>query len=256
MDAATADLVIFLLATFAAALVAGLAGFAFGLVAAAVWLHILTPLQTASLIIAFGLIVQGVAVWKLRHALRWQRLWPFLIGGIVGVPIGVAVLGWANPDYMRATVGAVLILYSLYGFARPTMPPIVAGGTPADTGIGLLNGILGGATGLAGIIVTIWCGLRGWPKDVQRTVFQPIGVAIFALSAVTLGVSGAVNAETVRLFIIGLPILLAGTWLGLKLYGRVDDAGFRKIVLAVLLVSGLGLVVSAKQVALAQWGLR
>jgi hypothetical protein len=45
----------FLLSTFAAALVAGLAGFAFGLVAAAVWLHILTPVQTASLIIAFGL---------------------------------------------------------------------------------------------------------------------------------------------------------------------------------------------------------
>jgi uncharacterized membrane protein YfcA len=256
MDAATADLVIFLLATFAAALVAGLAGFAFGLVAAAVWLHILTPLQTATLIIAFGLIVQGVAVWKLRHALRWQRLWPFLIGGVLGVPVGVALLGWANPDYMRAAVGAVLILYSIYSLARPAMKPIVAGGAPIDTGVGLLNGILGGATGLAGIIVTIWCGLRGWPKDVQRTVFQPVGVAIFALSAVALGASGAVNADTVRLFIIGLPILLAGTWLGLKLYGRVDDAGFRKIVLAVLLLSGLGLIVSVKQAALAQWGLR
>src|SRR5499427_3165765 len=220
MDLSVTNLVPYLGATFAAALVTGIAGFAFGLVAAAVWLHILTPLQTATLIISFGLIVQGVAVWKLRHALRWQRLWPFLIGGMLGVPVGVALLGWANPDYMRAAVGAVLILYSLYGLARPTMKPIVAGGVPVDTGVGLLNGILGGATGLAGIVVTIWCGLRGWPKDVQRTVFQPIGVAIFALSAVALGVSGAINAETVRLFIIGLPILLAGTWLGLKLYGR------------------------------------
>ena len=113
MDAATVDLLIFLLATFAAALVAGLAGFAFGLVAAAVWLHILTPLQTASLIIAFGLIVQGVAVWKLRSALRWSRLWPFLIGGFLGVPVGVTLLGWANPDYIRAGVGALLIGYSV-----------------------------------------------------------------------------------------------------------------------------------------------
>src|SRR5215470_14115059 len=111
MDAVTLDLAIFLLATFAAALVAGLAGFAFGLVAAAVWLYILTPLQTASLIIAFGLLVQGVAVWKLRHALQWNRLWPFLLGAAVGVPVGVAVLGWANPDAMRASVGALLILY-------------------------------------------------------------------------------------------------------------------------------------------------
>src|SRR5882672_4176232 len=153
MDVLTLDLAIFLLATFAAALVAGLAGFAFGIVAAAVWLHVLAPLQTASLIIAFGLVVQGVAVWKLRHALQWDRLWPFLLGGMVGVPIGVIVLGMANPDYMRASIGALLVLYSIYGFARPAMKSVHGGGIPADAGVGLLNGIVGGATGLAGIIV-------------------------------------------------------------------------------------------------------
>jgi uncharacterized protein len=249
MDVVTLDLAIFLLATFAAALVAGLAGFAFGLVAAAAWLHILTPLQTASLIIAFGLIVQGVAVWRLRHALQWGRLWPFLLGGLLGVPVGVVVLAWANPDYMRAGVGALLILYSVYGLVRPAMKPIHAGGAPADAGVGLLNGILGGATGLAGILVTIWCGLRGWPKDVQRTVFQPVGVAIFAMSAIVLGTNGALGADTIRLFAVGLPILLAGTWLGLKLYGRVDELQFRKVVLAVLLLSGVALLFSLRPAA-------
>src|SRR4029453_1344558 len=143
MDIASADVAIFLFATFVAALVAGLAGFTFGLVAAAVWLHILTPLQTASLIIAFGLIVQGVAVWKLRHALQWSQLWPFLLGGLFGVPVGVVGLAWANPDYMRGGVGALLILYSVYGLVRPAMKPIHVGGPPADAGVGLLNGILG-----------------------------------------------------------------------------------------------------------------
>ena len=41
---------LFLSGTFLAALVAGLGGFAFGIIAAAVWLYILTPLQTAALI--------------------------------------------------------------------------------------------------------------------------------------------------------------------------------------------------------------
>jgi uncharacterized membrane protein YfcA len=256
MDAATVDLAIFLLATFAAALVAGLAGFAFGLVGVAVWLHILTPLQTASLIIAFGLIVQGVAVWKLRHALQWDRLWPFLIGASIGVPIGVAVLGWTNPDAVRASVGALLILYSVYALARPAVKPILAGGAPADAGVGFLNGILGGATGLAGIIVTIWCGLRGWPKDAQRAVFQPVGVAIFAMSAVWLGLNGAADIDTLRLFAIGLPLLLAGTWLGLKLYGRAGEAGFRKIVLALLLASGVALMFSLRRTDLLPWSTR
>ena len=103
------DLAIFLTATFVGALVAGLSGFAFGLVAASIWLYILTPLQTATLIIAFGLIVQGYSVWKLRHALHWGKLWPFLIGAAIGVPIGVNILTWANPAHVRAGIGVFLV---------------------------------------------------------------------------------------------------------------------------------------------------
>jgi uncharacterized membrane protein YfcA len=246
MDPGTLDLTLFLAATFVAALVAGLAGFAFGLVAAAAWLHVLTPLQTASLIVAFGLIVQGVAVWKLRNALQWGRLWPFLVGAAVGVPVGVNILAWADPGAMRLAIGAFLILYGIYALLRPAMQPIKGGGAGADAGVGVLNGILGGATGFAGIIVTIWCGLRGWPKDVQRTVFQPVGVAIFAMSAAWLGARGEIDGATVWLFALGLPVLLAGTWLGLRLYGRLDEAGFRRIVLLLLMASGLALVLARR----------
>ena len=62
VDAGLVDIALIVTATFSAALVAGVAGFAFGLVAAAVWLHVLTPLQTTTLIVGFGLIVQGYAV--------------------------------------------------------------------------------------------------------------------------------------------------------------------------------------------------
>ena len=245
MDATIIDLAIYLTATFAAALVTGVAGFAFGLVAAAVWLHVLTPIQTATLIIAFGLVVQGISVWKLRHALRWRRLGPFLFGAAFGVPLGVAILDWTQPDHVRVTVGTVLVLYSVFSLARPAMKPVEGGGAPADAGVGFLNGVLGGLTGLAGILTTVWCGVRGWPKDEQRAVFQPIGVAIFAMSALWLGLSGAIPTDTAWLFVFGLPVLLAGTWAGLKLYGHLDEAGFRKIVLLLLLVSGIALVAPA-----------
>ena len=243
MDGTTLELPLFLLATFAGALVAGLSGFAFGLVVSAIWLYILTPLQTATLIIAFGLIVQGYSVWKLRGALDWRKLWPFVAGAALGVPVGVGILTWANPAHVRMGVGAFLVLYSLYALLRPAIPAVKAGGAAADAGIGFLNGVLGGITGLAGILVIIWCGLRGWPKDVQRTVFQPVAVAIFAMSALWIGARGAITPEVIKLFLIGLPALFAGTWLGLKLFGRLDEATFRKIVLALLLASGALLIV-------------
>ena len=45
-------LAIFVLGTTAASFVTGLSGFAFGLVAAAIWLYALTPIQTTTLIVA------------------------------------------------------------------------------------------------------------------------------------------------------------------------------------------------------------
>jgi uncharacterized protein len=242
MDGSPFELPIFVLATFAGALVAGLSGFAFGLVVASIWLYILNPLQTATLIIAFGLIVQGYSVWKLHRALDWKKLWPFVAGAAFGVPVGVSILTWADPAHMRTGVGAFLVLYSLYALFRPTIP-VKAGGAVADAGVGFLNGVLGGITGLAGILVTIWCGLRGWPKDVQRALFQPVAVATFLMSALWIGAKGAITVDTIKLFLIGLPALFAGTWLGLRLFGRLNEAAFRKVVLVLVLASGAMLIV-------------
>ncbi|MCK1361372.1 sulfite exporter TauE/SafE family protein [Bradyrhizobium sp. 199] len=242
MDGITIELALFLVATFAGAFVAGLSGFAFGLVAASLWLYVLTPLQSASLIIGFGLLVQGYSVWKLRTALDWRRLRPFIVGAVLGVPVGVSLLTWAHPKSVRIAVGMVLIGYSLYAWFRPPLKVTTAALPAVDGTVGFLNGLLGGLTGLAGIVITIWCNLRGLPKDVQRATFQPVAVVVFAMAALLLGAKGALTLETAKLFALGLPFLFAGTWLGLKLFGRIDETAFRRIVLALLFVSGLALL--------------
>ena len=69
-----------------------------------------------------------------------------------------------------------------------------------------------------------------------------MAVATFLMSALWIGARGAITPDTIKLFLIGLPALLAGTWLGLKLFGRLDEAAFRKVVLVLLLASGVVLV--------------
>jgi hypothetical protein len=236
------DFILFAAAAFAASLVAGLAGFAFGLVAAGVWLHLINPPQSAALIVAFGLLIQGYSVWQLRRAIRLRRLLPFVVGGAVGVPLGAELLRELSPAAIGAAVGVVLILYSLYGLTRPKLAAVTAGGPALDGVIGVASGLVGGATGLGGIVTTLWCGVRGWPKDEQRAVFQPVAVAIFAMTALWLGGTGLVGGDTLRLFLFGLPAVLLGTWLGLRLYGRLNEVAFRRIVLLLLLVSGVVLV--------------
>jgi uncharacterized membrane protein YfcA len=235
-------LALFLISTFFGGLTTGLAGFAAGLVVSGVWLHILTPLQTATLICTYGVINQSYSIWKLRHAFSWHRILPFIAGGLVGVPIGAALLTAIDPAAMRLVMAVLLIAFSAYNLLKPAVTPIQAG-TATDAGIGVVNGVVGGLTGLGGVVITVWCQLRDWPKDVQRSVFQPVIAATMAMSAVSFGLSGAFTPDTITLFFIGLPVLMAGVWVGLKLYGRLDDAAFRKIVLWLLLASGLVLLI-------------
>jgi len=234
-------LTIFVLGTATASFVTGLAGFAFGLVAAAIWLYALTPVQTISLIVTYGLLVQGYAVWKLRHTINIKKLTPLIIGSAIGVPIGILLLRWVPPAALRAAIGLLLIVFSLYNLARPALPSTKEAGRLADASAGLINGLIGGSTGLAGIVIVIWSNLRGWPRDDQRAAFQPTGVATFLMTLAGLGGIGAINKETAELFTIGLPALALGTWGGWKLYGRLDERTSRIAVLVLLLLSGAAL---------------
>ena len=235
-------LALFLGSAFVGGLVTGLAGFAMGLVVSGVWLHILTPLQTTTLVVAFGLTLQSYSIWKMRKALNRQHVMPVIVGSVFGVPLGVYLLAFTNPAYLRLAVGLLLIAYGTHGLARPKLR-IVPPSVPAEIVLGFFNGILGGMTGLSGVFVTIWCSMRGWSKDVQRAVYQPVLVASAILTSTGLVVTGAVTPDVVTLFLYGLPVQLAGMLVGMKLYGKLDDAGFRKIILVLLLLSGLVLTI-------------
>jgi uncharacterized membrane protein YfcA len=240
------ELVVFLIGTFAAAFVTGLAGFAFGMIAAGIWLHALAPVQTTTLILAYGLLVQGYAVWKLRRSIDLRRLLPFVVGSAVGIPGAIAVLEWVPAVYLRRGIGVLLVLFGLYNLMRPKLPDMKNAGGIADGGVGVLNGVLGGSTGLAGVLPMMWSGLRGWTRDEQRAVFQPTGVATFLMSILVFGGVGFVTPDTIKLFLIGLPVLIVGTLLGWACYGKLNEASFRKIVLSLLLVSGIMLLTTGR----------
>jgi len=67
-------------------------------------------------------------------------------------------------------------------------------------------------------------------------------VTVFVMTLIWFGGAGFVTQDTLRLFWIGLPALAIGTWLGLQLYGRLDERTFRAVVLVLLLVSGITLL--------------
>jgi uncharacterized membrane protein YfcA len=144
---------------------------------------------------------------------------------------------------LRFGVGVLLELYAIYGLMRPVFAPIKIG-TGADIAIGISNGILGGLTGLGGVISTISCQWRGWPKDAQRAVFQPVLFIAFVVISMSQVAAGSITKDTLVLYALGIPFMLAGLWSGFKLFGKINDETFRKTVLVLLRLAGLSLIVS------------
>ncbi len=241
----TGDIAIVVAGALAAGFVNGLSGTGYALVALGFWLQAMSPLTAAPLTALCGVAghVQSLpTIWK---GVRWPRLWPMLAAGIIGVPIGTLLLEHVRPSPLKIGVGALLIFYSAWmAFVR--RPPIVTGGgRPADAAVGFTGGVLGGMASLSGPAPAIWAQLRGFGKNEQRGVNQPYNMSILLLALISAGIAGFLDRTFFIWTAITVPVTLVGARLGLMLYGRVDDTGFRRIILGLLTLSGATLIATS-----------
>jgi len=109
---------------------------------------------------------------------------------------------------------------------------------------GFGGGALGGVAGLSGPLPTIWCGLRSWSPNTQRGVYQSFNLTILGLVLCVYATQGVLTREVWGFALVCLPATLLGAFLGIRLYGRVNDRQFRAVVLWLLLASGVVLMVS------------
>jgi hypothetical protein len=222
--------------------VQGLSGFAFGLVAMAVWAWALDPVLAGPLVVFGSLVGQLLSAGSIRRGFDPRRVLPFVAGGVLGVPLGVALLRHIDPLAFKLAVGVLLVVWCPAMLLARDLPRVAGGGRFADAGAGMLGGVMGGLGGLTGPAPTLWATLRGWDRDAQRAVFQVFNLAMHGLTMAAYLATGTVSAEVARLFLVVAPAMLVPTLIGARLYRRFSDAAFRKAVLGLLAASGAILV--------------
>ena len=225
---------------FVGGIASGAAGFAFGMAATAIWLHAIAPIHVAFLVVGGGLAMQSTTIWTLRGSLDMRRLWPFVMAGVIGVPIGVWLLVRTDIGVLKVAIGAFLALYGAYALIAPRLPYVQAG-RGADAAVGFVAGILGGLGGYSGVLPAIWTQLRGWSKAEARAFYQPF-IVIVHVATLAVFSPVALDRRGLVLLGLGLPAMALGTWVGWKLYGRLDERRFRQALSIMLLLSGVILI--------------
>jgi len=242
MDSLT---LIIILGACAAGFVQGLSGFAFAMCAMAFWAWVLDPQLAAVVVVGCSIVGQGITLFVARRGFSAKRTLPFIVGGVLGVPIGVAILPMIDQLVFRAVVGGFLVFYC------PTM--LVYGGKAqiakerpsANTAFGFVGGILGGIGGFAGAVPTLWASLQAWSKDEQRAIIQWFNLTMHLVTISGYAISGMLTVERTKWLLVAIPAMVIPSLLGAKLYTKISDAAFRKLILIILSATGVALLVSS-----------
>ena len=170
MDIAT--YAILLAGALAGGFVSGLAGFGTALMALGIWLYILPPAIAVPLVLICSVSSQISTLPSMWKLLDFRLALPFVVGGLIGMPIGTLLVARADPQHFKLSVGVMLLVFptALYFIRKPMA--FRFGGRLADAAVGFAGGILGGLAGLSGPLPTLWASVRGWTKDQRRGVFQ------------------------------------------------------------------------------------
>ncbi|RZL49231.1 MAG: sulfite exporter TauE/SafE family protein [Variovorax sp.] len=225
-----------------AGFVQGLSGFAFGLVAMSFWAWTVEPRLAAVLAVFGALTGQVIAAVTVRRGFDPRLLLPFVLGGLVGVPVGVWLLPRIDAVAFKAGLGALLVVWCSAMLMARRLPRLRWGGRVADGVSGLLGGVCGGIGGFTGPVPTLWCTLRGLERDVQRSIVQNFNLSMLAVSFAVHAAAGHVTAAMLPLLALVAVCVLVPVLLGARLYVGISDAAFRQLVLALLTASGLALL--------------
>lgn len=226
---------------FAGSLVSGVVGFAFSAVAGALLLHLFAPKEAVPLLLACSVTTQLFSIMNMWDAMQWRRCASFLLGGILGIPLGAWLLLGLEPRVFMALFGIFLICYSVYTLLRPAVV-LQSGNRLTDIAAGFAGGITGGAIALPGPIPTIWCNACELSKQEQRGIVQPFILLMQIATLVYFSRLGILVTGMLATYLWCVPAVVGGTWLGLRIFHRIDEATFKRLVLVFLLVSGAVLV--------------
>ncbi|WP_112310772.1 sulfite exporter TauE/SafE family protein [Pseudogemmobacter bohemicus] len=241
----TGEVLAFLLAgALAGGFINGLAGFGTALLALGFWLQVLPPGQAVSISVVMSVISGLQGVWIVRREISTHRvrLMRFLLPALPGIPLGAMVLSMISAPALKLTIAAMMILYGAFFTLHRSLPSIQRPTPVVDSTVGFLGGLLGGAAGLSGALPTMWCAMRPWTKAETRAVLQPFNVVVLALAMVTFALHGQYTPETLWLTLIALPATMIGAQIGIRVYRRLSDARFRRLLIVLLFASGLLIV--------------
>jgi uncharacterized membrane protein YfcA len=214
----------------------------------------LPPQLGVAVLMGLSLLTQAFSVASLWSEIRLQvslRNWragvaPYLAGGMAGMPVGLTILYAFGPRHLTVSLGLLLLAYSTWSLLKPATLRLKNRAPSAKRSllVGAVGGIVGGFSAFPGSALVVWNGLVGVSKEEGRALTQSYILWMQFIGLMLLAVARPQLFDRLfwMIFLPALPLALLGNALGIAIYRRTGDVGYRTITLVALGISGLGLL--------------
>jgi uncharacterized protein len=180
---------------------------------------------------------------RVYKSIRKKILIPLIIGTVIGSLLGTYILYSFANVFLKITLGVGIILFALNMFMGKTdrvVKPVSSWwGVPA----GGVGGILGGLFGTSGPAFVMYLTYKLKTKETFRASLIGLFAVDYSWRIVVYTATGLLTLETVKMALLFTPALILGTILGHKTHFRISPIRFKQTVAAVLLVSGIFLLI-------------
>lgn len=230
-----------IIATLCAFFVKGLCGFANTLVFTTILSFGNSNINISPVELILGYPTNAILAWKERKSIKWSVCLPLAALVLLGNVPGILFLKNADTGVVKIFFGFVIMFIALEMLLRETHPRKMKESKVVLGIIGILSGILCGLYGIGAL-------LGAYVNRVtdNSSAFKANICVVFLVEntfrIILYGAWGIITAEIFKQAIMLLPIMLLGLWLGMRSSKVLDEKIVKRIVILMLLVSGVALV--------------
>lgn len=225
-----------------AAFIQSLSGFGFSLFIVPFLAILIGPRDTVLLANCMSVFSTGIQARTLRHSAERRIAGILMIGSSIGMPFGLAVLLFLDPTALKLAIAAMVIVSTLLLMKGVSLH---RAGTLGDLVTGVTSGILNTSTSMSGPPVVLYLQGRGMPPLQFRATIATFFFVSSTIAVVLLLATGTAKPYVFGILGLSLPAMVGGQRLGNACFEKVDPVLFRRLVYAILLLSGAVAIIGA-----------
>lgn len=233
-----------IIATVCAFFVKGLCGFANTLVFTTILSFGNNNINISPVELLLGYPTNVILAWKERKSIKWSICLPLAAMVIIGSIPGVLFLKNVDTGMIKILFGIVIVVIALEMLLRELRPGKGKQSKVVLTIIGLLSGVLCGLYGIGALLGAY----VNRVTDDSRAFKANICVVFFVENTfriVLYSIWGIITLDILRQVLMLLPFVLIGLILGMLSSKVLDEKIVKRIVIVMLMVSGVALIINS-----------